>query len=217
VAKALGLQFYYLNDVTEEFKVMGFVDANGRYIETQFYKAFTSGGLMFIDEIDNSNPSALLAINAAIGTGYNHYMAFPDGVYYQAHQNFHLVAAANTFGTGADAIYSGRQALDGTSLNRFLPWVIDYDRNLEENLVRHTEILKLYWNVRDIVMKQGIRHVISTRNIVNASELLDEGSFSHEEIFDMTIIQGLDLNDLNCNYDINKEKCRECVRRTGKK
>ena len=27
----------------------------------------------------------------------------------------------------------------------------------------------------------------------------------------------LDLNDLNCNYDINKEKCRECVRRTGKK
>lgn len=26
----------------------------------------------------------------------------------------------------------------------------------------------------------------------------------------------LDLNDLNCDYDVNKEKCRECVRRTGK-
>ena len=25
----------------------------------------------------------------------------------------------------------------------------------------------------------------------------------------------LDLNDLNCDYDINKEKCRNCVRRTG--
>ena len=25
----------------------------------------------------------------------------------------------------------------------------------------------------------------------------------------------LDLNDLDCDYDINKEKCRECLRRTG--
>jgi len=27
----------------------------------------------------------------------------------------------------------------------------------------------------------------------------------------------LDLNDLNCNYDINQEKCRKCARRIGKK
>lgn len=26
----------------------------------------------------------------------------------------------------------------------------------------------------------------------------------------------LDLNDLNCDYDVSKEKCRACVRRTGK-
>ena len=27
----------------------------------------------------------------------------------------------------------------------------------------------------------------------------------------------LGLNNLDCNYDINKEKCRECTRRTGSK
>ncbi len=27
----------------------------------------------------------------------------------------------------------------------------------------------------------------------------------------------LDLNDLDCNYDINKEKCRSCKRRIGTK
>ncbi|MCI8486405.1 MAG: metal-dependent transcriptional regulator [Clostridia bacterium] len=27
----------------------------------------------------------------------------------------------------------------------------------------------------------------------------------------------LELNNLDCNYDINKEKCRCCLRRTGKK
>lgn len=197
VARALDLQFYYLNDVTEEYKVMGFVDANGRFVETQFFKAFTKGGLMFIDEIDNSNPSALLSINAAIGTGYNHYMAFPDGNFYKAHDNFHLVAAANTFGTGSDAIYCGRQALDGASLNRFLPITIDYDRDLERNLISNTDILDLYWNVRDVVISNSIRHVISTRNIKNASDLIDSKAFDLGKIYDWTIIGGLDNHDLN--------------------
>ena len=197
IAKALNLQFYYCNDVTDEYKIMGFVDANGKFIETQFFKAFTNGGIMFIDEIDNSNPSALLAINAAIGTGYNHYMAFPDGNFYQAHKDFHLVAAANTFGTGADMIYSGRQALDGASLNRFIPVVIDYDKELERNLINHKEILELYWQVRNIIQDNTIRHVISTRNIKNASDLLDMNCFNLNDIFEWTIVQGLDQNDLS--------------------
>ena len=195
IAKALKLQFYYCNDVTDEYKIMGFVDANGRYIETQFFKAFTNGGIMFIDEIDNSNPSALLAINAAIGTGYNHYMAFPDGNFYQAHKDFHLVAAANTFGTGADMIYSGRQALDGASLNRFIPVVVDYDKELERNLIGHKEILELYWQIRNIIQSNTIRHVISIRNIKSASDLLDMNCFDLNDIFEWTIIQGLDQND----------------------
>lgn len=197
IAKALDLDFRYLNDVTDEFKVMGFVDANGNYIETQFFKAFTSGAMMFVDEIDNSNPSALLAINAAIGTGDNHYMSFPDGELYKAHEDFRLIAAANTFGTGADMIYSGRQALDGASLNRFIPVVIDYDRELESSLINHEEILKLYWEVRDIIASNTIRHVISTRNIVNANRLLEMNCFDLGQIFDWTIIQGMDRNDLD--------------------
>lgn len=27
----------------------------------------------------------------------------------------------------------------------------------------------------------------------------------------------LDMNDLDCDYDINKEKCRSCLRRTASK
>lgn len=27
----------------------------------------------------------------------------------------------------------------------------------------------------------------------------------------------LDMNDLDCDYDINKEKCRSCLRRTSNK
>lgn len=196
IARILNLQFRYINDVTDEFKVTGFVDANGNYIETQFFKGFTQGGVMFIDEIDNSSPSALLSINSAIGTGYNHYMSFPDGNFYKAHEDFYLIAAANTFGTGADMIYTGRQGLDGASLNRFIPVVIDYDQDLERQLVNHEEILPLFWEVRKLINENTIRHVISTRNITNASDFLD-ADFNLEDIFDWTIVQGMDINDLN--------------------
>ena len=192
VAKALNLQFYYTNDVTDEFKILGYMDANGTFQKTQFFKAFTEGGVMFIDEIDNSNSSALLAINSAIGTGDNHYMAFPDGEFYKAHPDFRIIAAANTFGTGADAIYCGRQTLDGASLNRFSTIVIDYDREIEKKVTDNSEILELYWNVREIINKNGIRHVISTRNIINATDLIKSKAFSIEEVFDLTLIQSLD-------------------------
>ncbi len=195
-SEALGLKFRYVNDVTEEHKVMGFVDANGRFQETQFFKAFTEGGLMMIDEIDNSHPSALLAINAALGTGYNQYLAFPDGKLYPCHKDFYCAAAANTYGTGSDQIYCGRSALDGASLNRFVPIFIDYDRNLETNLVSNEKLLPLYWAVRESVQANKIRHVISTRNIVNADKMLSSGVFTNGEIFDMTIIQSMTDDDL---------------------
>lgn len=47
VADALGKEFYFSNAVTQEYKLAGFVDANGRYHETQFYKAFTGGGCFY--------------------------------------------------------------------------------------------------------------------------------------------------------------------------
>ena len=45
VAEALGLNFYFTNAVTQEYKLTGFTDAMGNYQETQFYKAFTQGGV----------------------------------------------------------------------------------------------------------------------------------------------------------------------------
>lgn len=195
-AKALKLNFYYVNDVTEEHKVMGFVDANGKFQQTQFFKAFTKGGLIMIDEMDNSHPSALLAINAALGTGYHQYLTFPDGILYESNQDFYLAAAANTYGTGSDQIYCGRSSLDGASLNRFLPIFIDYDKNLEQNLVKNTSILNLFWQVRESINKNKIRHVISTRNIVNADRMLNSNMFTLNNIFDYTIIQSMNEDDL---------------------
>ena len=66
VAKALGLNFYFSNAVTQEYKITGFTDANGTFHESQFYKAFKNGGLFMLDEMDASTPEVLVILNAAI-------------------------------------------------------------------------------------------------------------------------------------------------------
>ena len=196
VAKVLDLDFYYINDAREKYDFLGFVDANGKYQETQFYKAFTKGGLLMIDELDSADPSVLLLLNSALGTGDDFYMTFPDGNQYQAHPNFHLVAAANTFGTGANQTYNGRNQLDGASLNRFLPVPVDYDTNIEKSLTNNQAILPLYWEVRRIVRENEINYVVSTRNILNADKYLSAKVFSLDKIFEWTLVGSLQDFDL---------------------
>lgn len=197
VAKALDMPMYYTNNASEEYKLLGFTDAHGKYKETQFYKAFKNGGLFFLDEIDNSHPSALLSLNSAIGATNNGgiYMAFEDGEYTEAHPNFRIIAAANTWGNGANRMYCGRSELDSASLDRFIQVYFDYDPKIEKAVIDDDELLHYFWNFRRIISDCGIRHTVTTRNIDYARRLKEAG-FSTEEILLYTVIKELDFEDM---------------------
>jgi len=197
VAKALNMPMYYTNNASEEYKLLGFTDAHGKYKETQFYKAFKDGGLFFLDEIDNSHPSALLSLNSAIGANNNGniYMAFEDGKYTEAHPNFRIIAAANTWGNGANRMYCGRSELDSASLDRFIQIYFDYDPKIEKSIIKDDELLHYFWNFRRIISDCGIRHTVTTRNIDYASKLKEAG-FTIEQILLYTIIKELDYEDM---------------------
>lgn len=197
VAKALNLPMYYTNNASEEYKLLGFTDAHGKYKETQFYKAFKNGGLFFLDEIDNSHPSALLSLNSAIGATNNGgiYMAFEDGEYTEAHPNFRIIAAANTWGNGANRMYCGRSELDSASLDRFIQVYFDYDPKIEKAVIDDDELVHYFWNFRRIISDCGIRHTVTTRNIDYARRLKEAG-FSTEEILLYTVIKELDFEDM---------------------
>lgn len=197
VAKALNIPMYYTNNASEEYKLLGFTDAHGKYKETQFYKAFKNGGLFFLDEIDNSHPSALLSLNSAIGATNNGniYMAFEDGNYTEAHPDFRIIAAANTWGNGANRMYCGRSELDSASLDRFIQIYFDYDPKIEKSIIKDDELLHYFWNFRRIISDCGIRHTVTTRNIDYASKLKQSG-FTTEQILLYTIIKELDFEDM---------------------
>lgn len=192
VADALKLEMHYTNNVSNEFKITGFIDAGGAYHETEFYKAFKDGGVFFLDEIDASDPSALIILNSAISNGY---FTFPHERV-ERHPDFRCVAAANTWGNGRDFQYVGRNALDAASLDRFVPFQFDYDEDLEKALFPNQQVLQFVWAARKAAFKNQIRHIFSTRTIKYACEMKKAG-FDLDTIIRSVIIKGMNADDIN--------------------
>jgi MoxR-like ATPase len=125
VAKALGLPFYgkSVGPQTSESSLLGYHDANGKYVRTQLRDCFENGGVFVLDEVDAGNPAVLVVINSLLANGH---AQFPDGIV-EKHKDFVLIACANTIGQGADQQYVGRQQVDAATLDRFifLQWPYD--------------------------------------------------------------------------------------------
>jgi len=198
VAKTLGLDFYFSNAVTQEHKITGYSDAMGVFHESQFYKAFKNGGLFMLDEMDASIPEVLIILNAAIA---NRYFDFPAPIgYVEAHPDFRVIAAGNTFGNGADYDYVGRSQLDAASLNRFAMVRIEYDSRIEESCANgDMELLKFCRKFRKATQKAGIRTVVSYRNITMMAKLSQ--AIDTDELLDNCLIKSLDLDDMNAIRD----------------
>lgn len=189
VAQALDLRFYFTGAVASEYKLSGFVDAQGRIVSTAFRDAYTNGGLFLFDEVDASMPQAIMAFNAALANGH---CDFPgDTEPTKRHPDFRVVAAANTFGRGADRQYVGRNQLDAASLDRFVIISMDYDEKLERALAGNTEWARKVQRIRREINKQQIRHIVSPRASIQGARLLAAG-FSIDEVLESTVWKGLD-------------------------
>ena len=188
IATDLGYEFYFTNSVQQEYKLTGFIDAGGKYHETEFYKAFTQGGLFFLDEIDASIPEVLVLLNAAIA---NRYFEFPNGRV-DAHPNFRVVAAGNTVGSGANDLYTGRLVLDSATLDRFVIIEFDYDRNIELKLAGGNEhLVNFIRGLRRFAKENGVRATFSYRCIITVTKL-EKAGMSHKDILAIAVFKGLD-------------------------
>jgi len=189
-AEALGLPFYSTGAVGMAYQLQGFINAEGKYMETDLYRAYVGGGVFLFDEIDASSAQALLAFNAIAA---NDLAAFPCGTV-KRHKNFVIVAAANTFGAGADAQYLGRNPLDAATRDRFVDIVMDYDERLElaispnDAWTRHVQAFRK--SVRDL----KLRHVVSPRASIHGGKLLSAG-LTWDRVEQMVLIRGLSALD----------------------
>lgn len=187
IAKALKRKFGMLSCTSgaSEAQLTGWllpVSANGTftYVPSEFVRLYEEGNSLFLfDEFDAADPNMLLVINSALANGSLHVPQRHKEPLVERGEKMAMIAAANTYGSGADMIYAGRNQLDAATLDRFYVIEMDYDTALEIQ-IGEDKAVKWAHDLRRKVKEHRVRRVVSTRTIIKMSAALRAG-FTFEE------------------------------------
>lgn len=202
VAKTLGLEYSSISVCmqTTASSLLGYMDATGNYVSTEFRKRYETGGVFILDEIDNGNANVLSVLNSALANGS---CAFADRMVAK-HKDFILIATANTFGNGANAQYVGRNQLDSATLDRFVTIEWNYDEALEMAIASNKDWCGMVQVYRYAVSKLGLRLVVSPRATFQGEKLLASG-LKEKDVIKMVITRGASADQIKKINEIVKE------------
>jgi cobaltochelatase CobS len=210
-ADALKLPFGTVNfgPTTSKADLFGYKDANGNYHSTELVRTALAGGVFCGDEFDAGHAGIATMINMPLA---NRILPTPEGTK-EVHADWIPVFAGNTFGTGANRMYVGRNQMDAATLDRmvFIEW--DYDVGLEAAILGEVkdspefdiaeggsekpgQWLERVEKVRAAVAKLGIRHLVTPRASIYGSKLLLAG-VGLKHVQDIVLWKGLDSESVN--------------------
>lgn len=182
VAKALNLDYGMLSlsgGVTES-RLFGRNVPNVQTGQNEFHpglfiEMFEGGGLFLLDEVDAADPNMIVALNSALANGEVAVDRAKNPVITK-HDDFVCIAAANTWGTGADRQYVGRNQQDSAFTERFVQIAMTYDHDLELDLGKnHIKFVERFHRVRANVEKARLERTVSTRFLVRAINWIERG------------------------------------------
>ena len=198
LANLLGIKLYNFGFVADEITaIKGYNDYQGKYVATPFYEIYKNGGICFFDEVDNSESKDLMELNKIIGSdGYEPYL-FPNGEIVKPHPNFRIIAAGNTWGDGADSLYSTRERLDAATMNRFAGIDYGYDKAIERKILsNYLTMYEFATAFRGYIDEKNYDDIISTRDMEDIKQYLDNG-LPLEEILEIKFIKNKRVEVLN--------------------
>ena len=152
------------------------------YVRSEFVRCYEEGGVFLFDEIDAADSNTLLVLNAALANGRMALSNRPENPVANKHPDFVCIAAANTFGTGADRQYVGRSHLDESTLDRFRIGQIemDYDAEVEATLCPDDALRTRLQGYRQAVQRNRMRRVVSSRFLRDAYVMKQAGDTDAE-------------------------------------
>lgn len=204
IAEALGLDYYESMQVMFAHDVKGYGDAAGNYQATPFFKAFTKGGVFFLDEVDASAPEALVVLNTAIA---NRRFDFPIVGNVEAHPDFRVIAAGNTAMTGADTEYTGRSVIDASTINRFFFVYMDYDHDIETHVAGGDETIANYLDdLRESAREARISITVSYRQAETMGDPFMQKAWGDAALLANGVFKGLQKDEIRILHGGLKNK-----------
>jgi cobaltochelatase CobS len=198
VAEALGLRFGFISCSAgmSESQLLGRMVPTGEHGQfefqtTEFLRCYEEGGVFLFDELDAADANVLLVVNAALANGHLAVPSRTEKPVAERHPDFVCLAAANTWGRGADRQYCGRNELDESTMDRFRMGTVpmDYDEGLEAQLCPDPALRRRLQTYRQRIRNNRLERIVSTRFIAQAYVKKHQYGWSDERI-DAKLFQG---------------------------
>lgn len=179
IAEALDLRFSSVSCSVgmSEAQLAGWLIPSGKggqfeYVPSPFIETYEKGGVFLFDEIDSADPNTLTFVNAALANGHMFVPQRLGKAEVKRHKDCVILAAANTYGSGADMQYVGRNQLDAATLDRFRAGVVsmDYDEGVER-AVSDPEVYAWGLKIRSRIRERGLQRIMSTRTLIAFSRM----------------------------------------------
>lgn len=171
IAEAKNAPFFAAINGAEGIGESAFFGRNTKdgFIDGPLWTVVKKGGGFFFDEMDAFSDNVLVGLNAVTSAKVGQPLVNPmSGEVCPLHKDAWFIAATNTNGKGGDGAYTGRNRLDGASLNRFAMFELGYDCELERTICPDTKLLEKLWEIRVALQGKNSKDVISTRDIADA-------------------------------------------------
>ena len=169
IAEVLGIPVYIVTSPQDRYDVIGYNDANGNYVPTDFVKAYGQECVLILDEIDRATNDARICINSALANGI---LATPKGNI-PRHPGCRIVACANTSGKGATANHQSAIAFDASTLDRFVTLRVGYDKAIEDFITGNDkDLVEFLDDYRKTCQAVGIdTPLVSYRGMANLAKM----------------------------------------------
>lgn len=171
VGLRLGLYPVSCHELMTRSDLFGFTDAAGRDHRTPLWDAYEDGGVLLLDEVDNGNPNLIAAMNSALSNGH---CVFGSGTIVQRHDNFRVVATANTAGLGPEHGFIGRNGVDLATRDRFITLDVPVDDDLEVALAE--------------IYSGGEIELLAPEFTAAARRRLSKRSITHEDVSSAQVV-----------------------------
>lgn len=191
IAEALGLDYatQSMSAGVSESAFSGWlipVGKDGQFVHVgvDFLRCYEEGGVFLFDELDAADANMLLFLNQALANDGFNLPQRHKSPRVKKHPDFVAIAAANTFGGGADVMYSGRNTLDAATLDRFRVGTvkIDYSEKVETTIIKRTDVLEWGRRIRRLITQHKLARIMSTRTLIDTQDMMDAFDWTIEDI-----------------------------------
>lgn len=190
ISEALSLPFGSLS-MTEgmsEAMLLGKPTITGGYVGTDFVEKYENGGVFLFDEMDAMDANVAVVVNSALANGFMSVPHRSENPVAKRHENFFVIACANTWGTGQGSnLYQGRNKLDGATLDRFEMVAIGYNPRLEKMLADDPIWYNAVLELRKRAEEYNLTRIVGTRTFKRAGIYKARGKSLKEFLASQTV------------------------------